>query len=137
MSESMTKFEPGQVWRMRCPFIREDVDLIDVDGPYTQKSWRPGVRYEPVPPDDAEPVSDGFGCELRTIVAVVPIPGWPTRIFYTRRYQTPNGSHFGKRRLRVTTSANFRRWTTHGYGTLWNDLDLEPASLVQEVRAAA
>lgn len=137
MSESRIAFEPGQIWQMQCPFIQEEISLPDVDGFAITKSWRPGLRYEPVAPDDYKPVCDGSGHEFREIIAVVPIPGWPTRIFYTRHYLPPTGPRFGKKRLRVTTAANFRRWTTHGYGSLWNDLDRQSAELVQEQREAA
>ena len=100
----------GTVFDVAYPFVREDVQLFGEDGHYTTKSWRPGVRFEPVYPDDSEAVADGMGAQIVTVVSThKPGPTWPERVFYTREWRNPTGGRFGKKGLRVKTTAAFRR----------------------------
>ncbi len=115
----MISFQPGQIWRMPCPFRLEEYSGCDEDGPFTSKSFVPGGRIIATGPDGEMRIEhDGLGEEIRTIVAVLPVPGWPTRVAYTVKWKPPRGAAFGKRRLKVTTASHFRVWTNAGRG--WN-----------------
>lgn len=96
------------------PFFQDDYNGLDEDGPYTAKTWRPGVRYEMVPPDDSEAVADGVGKMIMEVVSRHKPGRFPERVFYTRRWVDPTGKEFGKRRLMIATSQQFRR-IANGY----------------------
>lgn len=102
------EFTPGAEIEIAYPFVLENVSMIDADGPYETKSWRPGTRGEPVPPDDAEMVAHGIGSQIMTIVSVHKPGKYPTRVFFTRRWRDPRGREFGKAKLCMTTAACFR-----------------------------
>ena len=115
MTRKPHKYEVGQVFSRWTPFIVEDRDIPDFGGEtsfgtVSIKSWRPGVRYENVAPDDAEPVWDGEGMETRTIVAIAHIDGGGLRILYRREWQKPDGKTFGKKTVRLTTPSAFTVW---------------------------
>lgn len=113
----MTKFAAGQTWRKQTPFLIEDRVLHDVFGERTVKSWRPGIRWVPVAPDDSDPDWDGDGYEVRTISAYVEIRGETSRILYRRHWIDPDGKEFGKRTMQMTTPSAFSAWIndTAGY----------------------
>ena len=114
----------GQVHERWCPFIVEDRELVEQEpeGVITRtiKSWRPGVRMVPVPPDTAEPEWDGDGKELRRIVAITTVEGGGVRILYRRTWQKPDGSTFGKNTVRMTTPSGFTTWQRARNGFLRN-----------------
>lgn len=109
----MNDLSPNATFEVRYPFILEDVDLPpdDPEGSYpnTVKSWRPGTRYVHVPPDDSEAVADGEGVMLMTVVSTHKPPGYPERVFYTRRWRSPVGKEFGRPKLHIVTAEKFRR----------------------------
>ena len=109
------KYEAGQVLERWTPFILEDKEIMSFDpdigpGSTTIKSWRPGTRSEPIGPEDARPVWDGDGAEIRTIVAIVKIDNRTTRILYRRRWRKPDGEEFGKNTVRMTTPSALSMW---------------------------
>ncbi len=84
----------------------------DPEGPYSQEfmSWRPGVRYELLPPyGDSEAIADGNGAQVLTVVSVHKPGRFPARVFYTRRWIDPRGQSFGKGALRIKIVSAFRR----------------------------
>ena len=101
----------GDVFRVRYPFIREPVSLYGEDGPYETLSWRPGVSIECCGPygEDTDIVANGEGEMILTVVDVHKPGRFPTRVFYTRQFVSPDGHVFGKRGLRMTTVEAFRR----------------------------
>jgi hypothetical protein len=101
---------PG-VFSIPYPFVRETFLRY---GEEEIESWRPGVRFELVPPDDSEAVADGLGRQLLTVVSAHKPGRYPERIFYTRGWEDPTGKTFGKPRLLVATADKFRR-LTKGY----------------------
>ncbi len=113
----MSKYAPGQVWRKATPFLVEDRVVCDTFGQRTVKSWRPGIRWIPVSPDDSEPDSDGEGVEVRTIASYVEIAGEVPRILYRRHWVDPDGKVFGNPKMRMTTPSAFSAWIndTAGY----------------------
>lgn len=122
------KYKAGQIWERVAPFILEDREIYepDEDGWMTQKikSWRPGLRHELVYPDDAKPVWDGEGAEVRTIVAVAEILGGGTRILYRRQWRRPDGVTFGKTTVRITTPSAFTSWKNRDQDWLaWKELE--------------
>jgi hypothetical protein len=101
-------YQKDQVFSFPYPFLRSKSEEMDDDGCWHEyPGWRPGAEYELVPPDDYRMVCDGIGSQIVTVVGTAQFPGWPTRVFYTRRWRDPEGKEFGKRRLRVTTQASF------------------------------
>ena len=98
----------GAVIEVAHPFILEEYNGLDVDGPFTTKSWRPGVRMEQTGPEDFDPFADGVGTQIVTVVSKHKPGKWPERVFYTRRWRAPNGSEFGKTKMRITTVQAFR-----------------------------
>lgn len=101
--------QPGKIYEVAYPFTLDDFSGHDEDGPFTTKTWRPGVRFEFVHPDDSEAVADGEGKMLLEVVSTHKPGKWPERIFYLRRWIAPNGKGFGKRKMRIATAQNFRR----------------------------
>jgi hypothetical protein len=101
--------QPGRIYEVVYPFTLDDFSGYGADGPYTTKTWRPGVRFEMVYPDDSEAVADGEGKMLLEVVSTHKPGKWPERVFYWRRWIGPNGKEFGKRKMRIATVQAFRR----------------------------
>jgi hypothetical protein len=90
------------------PFVRCKVEIFDGEGPATIDSWRPGTedwsdyyherRY-----------ADAMGTMTLTEVSRHKPGKYPERVFYTRKFTTPDGTTFGKGALRVTTAGAFKR----------------------------
>lgn len=111
-------FAAGQTWRKPAMFLLEDVEVYsEIVGKHrTIKSWRPGVRYVQVAPDDHDTDCDGTGFEVREIAAVVTIPGEVQRILYRRHWVDPDGKAFGKRKMQMTTPSAFSAWINDSNG---------------------
>lgn len=71
-------------------------------------TWVPGVRHEWLSPEDSEPVADGVGIQILTIVSIHKPGRFPTRVFYTRLWRDPDGREFGKGKLHIKTQQAFR-----------------------------
>jgi len=102
-------FEAGQAIEFPYPFIRVEVDLFDGEGMSKQPSWQPGIRYVQHGYDDALAVADGIGKQCINIISIHKPGQYPERVFYTRRWYTPDGKIFGKRQLRIKATPAFRR----------------------------
>lgn len=100
----------------RYPFVREVYTDEEMSSSLT---WRPGSIHDMGDPYSGDRfIAHGTGQMELTIVQVVPITGWPTRVFYVRHFIDPDGRRFGKRRLKVTTEGHFRklaRGYRHGF----------------------
>jgi len=145
------KYAVGEIHERWTPFILEDRDIPDPSpdgfGVVRIKSWRPGVRNEQTAPDDFEAIWDGEGLELRRIVAVVTIDGGGVRILYRRSFRKPDGTVFGKPKVRMTTPSAFTAWARGSNMGLWRDLqnrreylasqNTEPVAIAQGERRAA
>lgn len=102
------ELSPGMTFTVPYPFIREAVTLADEGGYYEENSWRPGVRFEAVGPEDAEAFADGIGHQELTIISLHKPGRFPTRVFYTRQWLAPTGKRFGKGKLHMKTVGAFR-----------------------------
>jgi hypothetical protein len=102
------EFKIGAEIEVAHPFVREEYHGFDEDGPFKRMTWRPGVRPEPVYPDDAEEVADGIGTQIITIISIHKPGRYPTRIFFTRRWRDPQGHEFGKTKLCTAVQSAFR-----------------------------
>lgn len=99
----------GAVFTVEYPFCRDVFETYDNDGPIREKTWRPGVRHELVAPDGATATQmDGLGAQILTVVSVHKPGRFPTRVFYTRKWRTPEGKEFGKSALRIKTLHAFK-----------------------------
>jgi hypothetical protein len=105
----------GAVFRIPYPFVRDTYSGFDgVDGFADMPTWKPGVRYEPVGPEDAGAVADALGQAIFTVEAVFKPGRFPTRVFFTRQFVNPDGKQFGKSKLHIATLEKFRR-LSRGY----------------------
>jgi hypothetical protein len=99
----------GSVVEIGYPFVMDQRDGRDADGaPLFDPSWRPGTKMVQVY-DDHDTFADAIGTMVLTVVATFTPPGFPDRVFYTRRWRDPDGDEFGpvKQKLRCTSRAHF------------------------------
>jgi len=97
-------------YEVRCPFVRTTYGEQDEDGVSEVPSWRPGVNWQQVGPYDSEPYHDGLGSVIYTVVDLHRLPRpYPARVFFTRKWVSPDGHRFGKNRLHIMTLDAFRR----------------------------
>lgn len=105
---SKCEFEAGQVFEHSYPFVRDTYTDLDNEGCHEVLSWKPGIAYVMCGPDDAEAVCEGEGKQVLTVVDVHKPGRFPTRVFYTRKFITPDGKSFGRKNLHITTVQAFR-----------------------------
>lgn len=111
MQPPESDLQPGQVFEVAYPFIKDEVQLFDEDGSYKTMAWRPGTYQEPDGPYGERTISfaDGEGTMILTVVQTVTFPGtkYRERVFYTRQWRDPDGQTFGKRDLKVKGKGAF------------------------------
>ena len=106
----------GETYRVKYPFIMAEHTTVDLDGqPVCKECWRPGTRDEFVPPDTGEAVADDEGAMLLTVVDIHKPGRYPERVFYTRKWEDPEGGAFGATKLHITTTPTFKRRATSFY----------------------
>jgi hypothetical protein len=95
----------------RYPFARCKAEVFDGTRLIEVDSWRPGVELEPCGPygEDTGAFADGTGKMVLTEVSRHKPGKYPERVFYLRRYITPDGVEFGKPALRIAVASKFRR----------------------------
>lgn len=105
--------QAGDVFEVNAPFIRDRYVEYDEDGRHGYLSWRPGVVWEVVGPEgEADMRAHGVGKVRYTVISVHKLPRpYPARVFFTRKWISPDGREFGKPRLHVLTLDAFRRRT--------------------------
>lgn len=105
--------EAGQIFEVDCPFIRAPYTDHDEDGCHTVLSWKPGVEWEIVGPEgEADMRAHGMGKVRYTVISVHKLPyPYPARVFFTRKWISPDGREFGARKLHVMTVEAFCRRT--------------------------
>lgn len=101
--------EAGSVFSVPYPFVRDVYNSLEEDGPVEVPTWKPGVRYVAVGPEDSEAVADAAGRMILRVVDVFKPAHYPARVFYTRQWEDPKGRVFGKKGLRIVTLEKFRR----------------------------
>lgn len=93
--------------RVPYPFVRSSYIGLDADGTYEVPCWRPGTtvlhRRE-----DVEMVAHGMGFMILTAVSLHKPGKWRERVFFTRKWEDPNGRVFGKNHILIKPTANFR-----------------------------
>lgn len=101
--------EPGAIFEIPYPFKREEYEDFDEEGRVAVATWNPGIVYEQVTPDGCtDGFADAMGAAIYEVVTVHKPGAFPTRVFYLRRWRTPDGKEFGKRKLRCATLGTFR-----------------------------
>lgn len=136
MADKTRDIEAGSVFAFPYPFVREEVELFDEEGPVKHKTWCPGVRWANVYPDDSEAIADGVGEQIVCVVDVHKPGKYPTRVFYTREWKSPDGKTFGKRGLRIKTMDAFRRLVS-GYRFAYRvERDIEAQRLQSDLHEA-
>ena len=107
--------EEAQLFAIPYPFVRDTYDgYFGGDELRQIPTWRPGIRFEAIGPEDSGAVADAIGKALFYVVGTFKPRGYPARVFYTRKFVDPDGREFGKRRLLIATLEKFRR-LTKGY----------------------
>ena len=109
--------EPGATFRTPFPFLASKKQLFDEAGAREIISWRPGLEYEAQPPEGgwSKSYCNGWGSRIIEIISLHKPGKYPERVFFTRRWQPPNGAEFGKSACRVTTLSTMRRWLRDGH----------------------
>lgn len=106
----MSEITPGAVFQHDYPFILERAMVgFDEEGALYAKTWCPGVRFEPIGPEESGAFADGVGKQILTVVSVHKPRPFPERVFYTRKWLSPKGKSFGCGRLHIKTTQAFRR----------------------------
>jgi len=126
-----TQIEVGKVYAVRYPFFMSSYEKWEDDFPTEVQSWRPGCQVDTNQgEDDYLPVryyySEGHGEMLLDVVGVFKPGRYPERVFFTRKWQDPDGKVFGKPNLRMTTKNNFIKML-NGYRHEYISDELEPA----------
>jgi hypothetical protein len=103
----------GDIYTAPYPFVRdtyvkyeaETTDLVEAP------TWKPGAVLESVGPyhEEVAAVADGVGSVIYTVIDIHKPGRFPTRVFYTRQWVTPEGKMFGKVKLHIDTMEKFRR----------------------------
>jgi hypothetical protein len=111
MKSSLLTLKPGDVFRVVYPFVRCEVDVAGWEGSETIKSWAPGVRFVAAGHygEEAEAQCDGEGEMILNVIDVHKPGRFPARVFFTRKFVTPDGKEFGKGKLHITTVPAFKR----------------------------
>lgn len=105
-------WKAGDVVEIGYPFCRTTYAEWDEDGCHNVPSWRPGVEYVEVGPEgQTEAIAHGIGKQVLEVIDVHKPGRYPTRVFYTCKWTTPDGKPFGKGDLKITTVPAFTRRT--------------------------
>ena len=97
----------GDVFEVAHPFVREKYGSLDDEGWSEAECWRPGIRWVDNGPEDQTSECDGSGTQILTVVSIHKPGTYPERVFYTRRWRSPGGKEFGKRKLWVKAKSAF------------------------------
>lgn len=100
--------EENKIYTIEYPFCRDKANVWDEEGYGEIDTWRPGIRH--VEDDEGLwPEADAMGEMILSVVSIHRPGKFPTRIFYTRKWRTPDGKIFGKKKLLITTQQAFSR----------------------------
>lgn len=108
------------------PFVKFERVTCDEDGPLDIATWRPGVQYEWVDPENTEAVAHGMGLMILSVVSRHKPGRFPERVFYTRKWVDPEGKEFGKPGCKIATAEKFNR-ISRGYAV---DYRIDPEATV-------
>jgi hypothetical protein len=106
--------DAGDVTTIPYPFIRDTFNSFNGEDYVETPTWKPGIRYEAIGPEDSGAIADALGAAIFTVVDTFKPGRYPRRVFFTRQFINPDGKVFGKSRLHITTLEKFRR-LTRGY----------------------
>lgn len=104
----MMEITAGTICTVDYPFIRAKFDSYGED----LESWRPGIAYRMRGPEEgAEAYANAMGKMVLTVVSIHKPGRFPTRVFFTRQFITPDGHVFGKQKCLAMTLGPFRART--------------------------
>lgn len=95
-------------YRVKYPFVRDTYQDFNEDGYYDRPTWKPGVMWEEGFAD-ATAFAHGEGEMILTAHSVHKPGRFPTRVFLTREFISPDGNRFGKGKLHIWTLEKFNR----------------------------
>lgn len=98
--------EIGKTYEVACPFVRDVFDWYDSEGPTQTLTWKPGIVWE----HEGDAIAHGMGKVIYRVVDVHTLPRpYPPRVFFTRKWVSPDGKTFGSGKLRIMTREAFAR----------------------------
>lgn len=101
--------EPGDVVEQWYPFTRMAAIYYDAaNAPALEERWRPGVWAIEPGAYDCNRAYHAEGGVRYVVKAVVPVPGYPRRILYTRQFIDPDGKPMTKSGLLCHSITKFR-----------------------------
>jgi hypothetical protein len=105
----MIEFHAGQEIITEYPFVKEEIQghLINVNTDFVSV-WIPSVKYEIISEFEEGFFCDGLGKRIITVHAVFKPGKFRTRVFYTQKWQDPEGKIFGSNKLRIMAVQFFR-----------------------------
>ena len=110
MASAVPMVVAGAEYRAPYPFIRTTYQTGDNEtGPHDEETWAPGTRMEQVGPELASVVADAVREIVLTVVSTHKPGRYPERVFFTRKWVSPDGRVFGNGALRIAITAQFRR----------------------------
>lgn len=106
--------EVDKTYTVDYPFCRDKAQICDEEGFAEIDTWRPGIKFVDGPKSCPEnpytvSVADAMGKQHFSVVSIHRPGKFPTRVFFTRQWQDPDGKIFGKGKLHVTTQQAFTR----------------------------
>lgn len=108
----MSEIRIMETHEITFPFVKEEYSGPK-DGEFVDdiETWRPGTRVEhgDYEYSDAQWLADGEGLMVLQVVGRFKPGKYPERTFYLRSFIDPTGRQFGKDKLRVISSAAFKR----------------------------
>ncbi|KKM19361.1 hypothetical protein LCGC14_1656430 [marine sediment metagenome] len=116
----------GQTYQVKpYPFVRSEYETFIESGEHKESitTWRPGVDLS-----EASYEENGFchgeGAMMLTVVSIHKPGKYPTRIFYVRQWEAPDGTRFGKKGLQCKALAGFSLLRA-GYRYAYDIIDYE------------
>lgn len=112
------EYKAGDRYERPYPFSRDTYSAFDDGedggGMTDVSTWKVGPKNEADGAGDCLSMADAFGTMVLTVVSVHKPGKYPTRVFFTRTWITPEGKPFGKTKCRMTTMPTFTT-LTQGY----------------------
>lgn len=107
MRKQVVEIKKGDIFRIKYPFCVDEVQLYDEAGYYKTKTWVPGTRHEVTHGGAEYCEADGIGFMIIEVVSTHKPGQYPERIFFTRKFEDPDGKVFGKKGLRILSVQAF------------------------------
>ena len=99
--------EVGKTYEAPYPFVAEGWTDWNGGNPESFESWKPGFDVNQDGTRRSLCADEMGKVSLRVVSLHKPGPKYPTRVFYVRQWQDPDGKVFGKTSLKVISARSF------------------------------